>query len=32
MILILSWILLLTYLFFGVIIAEKILDWFDNGK
>lgn len=25
-----SWILLLTYLFFGVIIAEKILNWFDK--
>jgi hypothetical protein len=27
---VLSWIFLLTYLFFGVIIAEKILDWFAN--
>ena len=25
-----SWILLLTYLFFGVIIAEKILDWLEK--
>ena len=25
-----SWILLLTYLFFGVIIAEYILDWMDK--
>lgn len=27
---ILSWILLLTYLVFGVIIAEYILDWADK--
>ena len=32
MIIILSWILLLTYLVFGVIISEKILDWFANDK
>lgn len=29
---ILNWILLLTYLFFGVIIADKILDWAVNDK
>jgi hypothetical protein len=27
-----SWILLFTYLVFGVIIAEYILDWADNAK
>jgi hypothetical protein len=27
---IISWIFLLTYLFFGVIIAEMILDWADK--
>jgi hypothetical protein len=27
-----SWLFLLTYLFFGVIIAEMILDWFANDK
>ena len=27
---IISWILLLTYLVFGVIIAEYILDWADK--
>lgn len=27
---ILSWVLLLTYLVFGVIIAEYILDWADK--
>jgi hypothetical protein len=26
----LSWILLFTYLFLGVVIAEKILDWADK--
>ena len=26
----LNWILLFTYLFFGVFIAEKILDWADK--
>ena len=26
----LSWILLFTYLFLGVFIAEKILDWADK--
>lgn len=27
---IISWLFLLTYLFFGVIIAEMILDWADK--
>jgi hypothetical protein len=27
---VISWLFLFTYLFFGVIIAEKILDWADK--